>query len=310
MSIARTVILKVSDNTWLREHGTRIGFVRRAVSRFMPGETFDDMLGAARALEASGIASVFTRLGENVRDRAEADAVAAHYLDGIARIRTLGISCEPSIKLTQLGLDIDPALAWTHALSLARAASAAGSYFWVDMEQSPYVDRTLDLVRRLRDDVPQVGVCLQAYLRRTPADLADMQARGIGVRLVKGAYKEPADVAWPQKAEVDAHYVELAYRMISAEGRAAGSRAVFGTHDLTIVEQIRARAEATEVLPAAYEFHMLYGIQREGQLRLSRAGARVRVLIAYGDYWFPWYMRRLAERPANVSFVIRSLFAR
>lgn len=309
MSLTRTLILKVSDNTWLREHGTRVPFIRRAVSRFMPGEGFDDMLAAARTLAATGIDAVFTRLGENVRDRAEADEVAAHYLEGIERIHGLGLGCEPSIKLTQLGLDIDPEFAFRHALSLARAAAAAGSYFWVDMEQSHYVDPTLDIVRRVRAEVAPVGVCLQSYLRRTPRDLADMQARGIGVRLVKGAYKEPAAVAWPKKAEVDAQYFELARQMVSAEGRARGSRAVFGTHDAALIARIQAAARAAGVADREYEFHMLYGIQRAEQTRLVRDGAAVRVLIAYGAYWFPWYMRRLAERPANVWFVVKSLFS-
>jgi proline dehydrogenase len=308
VSLARTLILKVSDNTWLREHGTRLPFIRRAVSRFMPGETFDDMLAAAGGLAPSGIASVFTRLGENVRDRAEADAVAAHYVEGIARIRGLGLRCEPSIKLTQLGLDIDPEFAYRHALTLARAAAEAGSYFWVDMEQSPYVDVTLDVVRRLRGEVPTVGVCLQAYLLRTGQDLADIQARGIGVRLVKGAYNEPPAVAYASKADVDGQYVALARQMVSAEGRARGSRAVFGTHDLELIARIREHAQASGVSAAAYEFHMLYGIQRAAQIRLAGEGATVRVLIAYGSYWFPWYMRRLAERPANVWFVVKSLF--
>jgi proline dehydrogenase len=309
VSLARTLILKASDSTWLREHGTRVPFVRRAVSRFMPGEDFDDMIGAARTLAGSGIAAVFTRLGENVHDRAVADAVAVHYLDGIARVRALGLMCEPSIKLTQLGLDTDPELAFRHALALARAASEASSYFWVDMEQSSYVDVTLDCVRRLRSEVPQVGVCLQAYLLRTKHDLADMQARGIGVRLVKGAYKEPPTVAYPNKADVDAHYFALAQQMVSAEGRAHGSRAVFGTHDLALITRIRNDARAAGVAADAFEFHMLYGIQRTEQLRLAREGTPVRVLIAYGSYWFPWYMRRLAERPANVWFVVKSLFS-
>lgn len=307
MSLARTLILKVSDNTWLREHGTRVPFIRRAVSRFMPGERFEDMVAAARTLAATGIDAVFTRLGENVRDRGEAAAVAAHYLEGIESVRTLGLRCEPSIKLTQLGLDIDPEFAFGHALDLARAAGAAGSYFWVDMEQSAYVDPTLDIVRRLRAEVAEVGVCLQSYLLRTPQDLADMQARGIGVRLVKGAYKEPPSVAWPKKADVDGQYFELARQMVSEEGRAHGSRAVFGTHDVALIGRIQAAARAAGIADRAYEFHMLYGIQRAEQTRLMNDGAAVRVLIAYGDYWFPWYMRRLAERPANVWFVVKSL---
>ena len=308
MSIARSIILKASDSIWLREHGTKAPFVRRAVARFMPGETFDDMLGAARAMTELGVAGVFTRLGENVKDRAEADEVAAHYLDGIARVRALGQSCEPSIKLTQLGLDIDREFAYAHALRLAQAAHEAGSYFWVDMEQSTYVDVTLDIVRRLREEVPEVGVCLQAYLMRTGDDLKDITRRGIGVRLVKGAYKEPPNVAYPVKADVDENYYALAQSMLGTESRAAGSRAVFGTHDVALIARIRRHGAGAGIPPSQYEFHMLYGIQRAEQLRLARDGAAVRVLIAYGSYWFPWYMRRLAERPANVWFVAKSLF--
>ena len=250
VSIARSIILKASDSIWLREHGTKAPFVRRAVARFMPGETFDDMLGAARAMTELGVAGVFTRLGENVKDRAEADEVAAHYLDGIARVRALGLSCEPSIKLTQLGLDIDREFAYAHALRLAQAAHEAGSYFWVDMEQSSYVDVTLDIVRRLREAVPSVGVCLQAYLMRTGEDLHDITGRGIGVRLVKGAYKEPLNVAYPVKADVDENYYALAQSMLGAESRAAGARAVFGTHDVALIARIRRHAAEAGIPPS------------------------------------------------------------
>jgi proline dehydrogenase len=308
MSVARTVLLKVSDNQWLRENGTRVPFIRRAVSRFMPGESFDEMLVAAKATAAEGITAVFTRLGENVKDLGEADAVARHYLEGIDKIRALNLACEPSIKLTQLGLDIDRELAYGHLRDLAARAHAANSYLWVDMEQSPYVDVTLSLTRRLREEFPSVGVCLQAYLFRTRQDLEDMTSRGIGVRLVKGAYNEPASVAFPKKGDVDANYNALSKIMLGPAARAAGSRPVFGTHDLELIESIRGHAELTGVKASEYEFLMLYGIQKPAQLRLSHDGALVRVLIAYGEYWFPWYMRRLAERPANVWFVAKSLF--
>ena len=308
MTVARTVLLKISDNQWLRANGTRLPFVRRAVSKFMPGESVDDMLAAAGAMAGQGVHAVFTRLGENVKDRAEADFVARHYLDVIDRIRSLGIACEPSIKLTQLGLDIDREFAYAHLRSLAARAQANGNYLWIDMEQSSYVDVTLDLTRRLKQEFPAVGVCLQAYLIRARQDLEDITSRGIGVRLVKGAYMEPPAVAFPKKSDVDANYLALAQAMLGPGPRAAGSRAVFGTHDLDLIAAIRHHAQSTGVKPAEYEFHMLYGIQRPAQLRLVQDGALVRVLIAYGDYWFPWYMRRLAERPANVWFVVKSLF--
>lgn len=308
MSVARTVLLKVSDNQWLRANGTRVPFIRRAVSKFMPGESFDDMIGAARATAAEGIAAVFTRLGENVKDLGEADGVASHYLEVIDRIKASNLDCEPSIKLTQLGLDIDRELAYGHLRDLAARCQATGNYLWIDMEQSPYVDITLTLTKRLREEFPRIGVCLQAYLFRTREDLEDITSRGIGVRLVKGAYNEPAAVAFPKKSDVDANYYALAQVMLGAGARAAGARAVFGTHDLQLIQSIRSHAQLTGVKQSEYEIHMLYGIQKPAQLRLSQDGTQVRVLIAYGDYWFPWYMRRLAERPANVWFVAKSLF--
>ena len=308
MSVARTLLLKASDSTWLRENGTRAPFVRRAVSRFMPGESFDDMIVAAKAMSAEGVTAVFTRLGENVKDLAEADGVAHHYLEGIDRIRILNLACEPSIKLTQLGLDIDRELAYGHLRELAARAHAAGNYLWIDMEQSGYVDITLELTRRLRGEFPRIGVCLQAYLYRTREDLVELMGRGIGIRLVKGAYSEPADVAFPKKSDVDANYYALAQVMLDAGSRASGARPVFGTHDTQLIDSIRRHAAATGVKPAEFEFHMLYGIQKATQLRLAHDGASVRVLIAYGAYWFPWYMRRLAERPANIWFVAKSLF--
>jgi proline dehydrogenase len=308
MSLARTALLKLSDSQWMREHGVKAPFVRRAVSTFMPGETAADMLAAAAAQAAEGVGAVFTRLGENVVDMAEAQLVTDHYLSVIDDVRARQLACEPSIKLTQLGLDVDADRALANALAIGRRAAAAGNYFWVDMEQSSYVDRTLDLVTRLREHVPRIGVALQAYLHRTHDDAAAMIARGIGIRLVKGAYNEPPAIAFPTKSDVDANYVALAQLMLSPGARASGSRAVFGTHDTAIINAIERHGDSLGLAPTDYEIHMLYGIQRGEQRRLARERKNVRVLIAYGTYWFPWYMRRLAERPANVWFVAKSLF--
>ena len=303
----RALFLKASDNKWLREHGVKAPFVRRAVSRFMPGETFDDMLRAAEALGGQGIASVFTRLGENVTDLREAEEVARHYLDGITRIEQRGLTCEPSVKPTQLGLDIDRTRARDHLAAIAARAQQAGSYMWIDMEQSPYVDATLDLTEWLRHTYPRVGVCLQAYLHRTREDMARMLRLGAGIRLVKGAYREPAAVAMAEKADVDDNYLSLGRTMIDDKARGGASRVVFGTHDTRIIARLCEHARTTKVAAGAYEFHMLYGIQRAEQTRLVAAREDIRVLIAYGSYWFPWYMRRLAERPANVWFVLKSI---
>jgi proline dehydrogenase len=177
------------------------------------------------------------------------------------------------------------------------------------MEQTSYVDATLDLARRVQAEFPRTGVCLQAYLYRTGADLKALIDQGIGVRLVKGAYKERPDVAYPKKADVDENFFTLSVAMLEGLGRKNGFRPVFGTHDVGLISRIRAHAERAGLSARDIEVHMLYGIQRAEQARLVREGAVVRVLIAYGAYWFPWYMRRLAERPANVWFVLRSMFA-
>jgi proline dehydrogenase len=176
------------------------------------------------------------------------------------------------------------------------------------MEQSPYVDVTLDLTQELRAAYPAVGVCLQAYLHRTREDLARMLKTGAGVRLVKGAYREPPSVALAAKRDVDSNYVSLGRTMVDDRARGGTSRVVFGTHDERIISELITHARSTRVAQGRYEFHMLYGIQRGEQQRLATAREHVRVLIAYGNYWFPWYMRRLAERPANVWFVVKSVF--
>ena len=309
MSVMRNVLLAVSENRWMRERGPRLWFVRRAARKFMPGEAFDDMLRAADALRPLGIDAVFTRLGENVSDAAEASAVTRHYLEVLEAIAAKGIRCEPSIKLTQLGLDLGTEQAYANLRALAERSNATGNYLWIDMEQTSYVDVTLELTKRVKAEFPGVGVCLQAYLYRTANDLEALIGEGIGVRLVKGAYKEPAALAYPKKADVDENFFRLSVAMLEGLGRKNGFRPVFGTHDGSLITRIRAHAERAGLAERDVEVHMLYGIQRGEQERLVREGAVVRVLIAYGAYWFPWYMRRLAERPANVWFVVRSMFA-
>ena len=309
MSVTRDLLLAISENRWMRQHGQRLWFVRRAVRWFMPGEAFEDMLAAADTLRPNGIHAVFTRLGESVTEWAEAESVTNHYLDAIDRIGAAGIICEPSVKPTQLGLDLDKERCFQNLRALAERAKARGNYLWIDMEQSPYVDATLDLTIRLRAEFDNIGVCLQAYLHRTAVDLKQMRDQGIGVRLVKGAYKELPDVAIERKADVDENYFRLATQMLEPAGRPASFRAVFGTHDVPLIARIQAYADRAGLAAKDVEVHMLFGIQRAEQVRLVREGAVVRVLIAYGTFWFPWYMRRLAERPANVWFVVKSLFA-
>jgi proline dehydrogenase len=307
MSVMRSMLLAGSESRWLRERAPRLGFVKRAVSRFMPGERLEDALAAGRTLAQQGIGLVVTHLGENVTVMAGADAAAAHYLDALDTIAASGVDCQISVKLTQLGLDVDREACYRHLRAMAAKVHAQGGFLWIDMEQHPYVDVTLELYTRVLGEFPGVGVCLQSYLYRTEADLKALIPLGGGVRLVKGAYLEPATVAYPKKSDVDASYLALARLMIAPEAQASGFRAIFGTHDETLIAAIQAHAAETGVGRQGYEFDLLYGIQRGAQQKLAQGGYRIRVLISYGEYWFPWYMRRLAERPANVLFVARSM---
>ncbi len=300
MGIMRTFFLTCSQSQWLREQAPRYRFVRRTVSRFMPGETVSDALAAAAALREQSIGTIFTQLGENVSDLTEAEQVTVHYLDVLDRIRSQGLRTEVSVKLTQLGLDLNPELCYKN---LARIIEHAGtrSVVWIDMEASNYVDATLTLYRRAKLVYPNVGVCLQAYLFRTTQDLASLVPLGAAIRLVKGAYNEPPEAAFPRKKDVDENYFALAKQLLGDEARARGVRAAMATHDQKLIRRI------TEF--AGLEFQMLYGIQRAEQRRLAQEGWNSIVLVAYGSFWFPWFMRRLAERPANAVFVIRNLLA-
>jgi proline dehydrogenase len=307
MSLARSILLKASRSAWLAGQFRRRAFARRAVRRFMPGEDLASALDAAAPLAAAGIGTVVTALGERVTNRAEAEAVRDHYLQVLDEVQRRGLPTQPSVKLTHLGLDVDRELCVASLRAIADRASATGSFAWVDIEESHYVDATLDVFRRVRAASDRVGLCLQAYLRRTPEDLESLLAMGAAIRLVKGAYREPPTVAFPEKRDVDAAYARLAERMLDAAAAGTGGLPVFGTHDLALVEHVRTLATRRQLERGAWEVHMLYGIRTAEQHILSRSGVAVRVLVSYGTHWFPWYVRRLAERPANVWFVVRSL---
>lgn len=308
MSLLRSAILKASESAWLRERAPRYGFIRRSVERFMPGEQMDDALAVAKRLADEGIVTLLTHLGENVGSREEAEAVTEHYSGLLERIRTEGVPSEVSVKLTQLGLDIDKEFCFRNLARLIEK-SPADKTLWIDMEQSSYVEATLDLHRRAREAYRNTGVCVQAYLRRSSKDVEALISMGASVRLVKGAYKEPADIAFPKKRDVDENYFALAQKLLSADARQAGVRAAIATHDRDLIGRLIRWAEAEEIAKNQIEFAMLYGIQRAEQSRLAREGYRCCVLVSYGSFWFPWFVRRLAERPANIAFLLRNIFA-
>jgi proline dehydrogenase len=275
----------------------------------MPGERLEDAMTAAAAQQRQGIGTIFTKLGENVTRAEEAEEVTRHYLGVLDAVQAAGLRAEISVKPTQLGLDLDREMCFTNLHRLVERAEARGNFVWIDMESSPYVDPTLDLFRRARTGSPRVGVALQAYLYRTAQDVESLVPLGAAIRLVKGAYLEPASVAYPKKADVDENFYRLACRLLAADAQRAGGRLHIATHDPVLAGRLAAFVDAQRVPREAYEYAMLYGIQRSLQQRLVADGRSLRVLIAYGEYWFPWYMRRLAERPANVWFVVKNIFA-
>jgi proline dehydrogenase len=297
----------MAGNAWLRERLPRLWFARRAVRRFMPGESMEAALAAGAAFGREGIATLYTELGENVTTADEAAVVADRYAELMDRIRAAGIDGETSLKLTHLGLDLDPELALRNAERLAAKAAEHGKRLWVDMEGSAYAERTIALYERLKRQHSNAGICLQSYLRRTATDVQRLLPVEPAVRLVKGAYKEPESVAYRSRGEVDTNYVAIAVTLLDARRRGSGVFLGLGTHDVRLIEQIAAHAQAIGLDRRAFEVEMLYGIRVDQQRRLVREGYAVRDLISFGEAWYPWYMRRLAERPANVLFVLRQL---
>ena len=302
----RDLLLWGSESTFFSNRVARLAFVRRAVRRFMPGETSEAAIAEAVKLGASRITCLLTLLGENVTEADEAADVARHYQAVLDDIAGRDLDAEISVKLTQLGIDIGPDVAAGNLESILTTAEEHGQFVWIDMESSGYVDRTLDLYRAARSYHVSTGICLQAYLYRTAEDLAALLPMGPSVRLVKGAYAEPQEVAFPRKKDVDRNYLQLAQTLLD-EVRRDGVRAAFATHDEGLILKIQEEAAQRGITLGDLEFQMLYGIGTAKQRELAVRGYKVEVLISYGTAWFPWYMRRLAERPANLWFVLRKM---
>jgi proline dehydrogenase len=277
---------------------------RSFVRRFVPGETAVDAVTAARVLEGHGFVETFDHLGESVTTLAEAEQAAREYLDVVREIEAAGVERNISLKLTQLGLDVDRAIAVDHLRKILGVAEPAGFFVRIDMESSRYTDVTLDIFETLwQQGYRQVGVVLQSDLYRTDGDLARVIALGGRVRLVKGAYLEPRAVAYRRKADVDAAYARLMKTLLME-----GHYPAIATHDPVMINLAKAFAAERGIAADRFEFQMLYGIRRDLQARLVAEGYRVRIYVPFGREWFPYFMRRLGERPANVGFVIRGLF--
>lgn len=294
----------MSRNKGFRQFSERSTVGRKLSSRFVAGMTVEEVLAAAEQVNREGIAATLDSLGESVTDAAQARESAAIYTELIEAIRARGLNANVSVKLTQMGMEFDPALAEEIVAGMVAQADAAGSFVRIDMEGSEYTEATIAMTERLAAKWPgRVGTVLQAYLYRTADDVARLTEQGIRIRLCKGAYKEPAEVAFPLKADVDKNYVELMLRL-------AGSGVFCGmaTHDEAIIDRMRAEVADGRVAKDSFEFQMLYGVRRDLQRKLAAEGYGVRVYIPFGTEWYPYFMRRLAERPANVLFLAKNFF--
>ncbi|HEX9067636.1 MAG TPA: proline dehydrogenase family protein [Ktedonobacterales bacterium] len=283
----------------IRQFVVSNGVARRVARRFVAGETLDDAIAAAKAVNRKGISATLDHLGENTSDIHEAQATAQGYRAMIDRIEAEGIEANISIKLTALGLDISPECCAENLDHVLSRAAEAGTFVRVDMEGSDYTQRTIDMVIAAHARHPVVGTVLQTMLYRTPTDVETLIEKGIRVRLVKGAYMEPSSVAYPRKADVDNQYEKLMLRLLER-----GTYPAIATHDELMIEQARHYVASRGITRARFEFQMLYGIRRDLQEQLAAEGYNVRVYVPYGTQWYPYLTRRMAERPANLLFIM------
>ena len=299
----RSALLRLSANkkfgTWVTSNST----TRRMARRFVAGETLEEALDAARRCNDAGLMASLDYLGENVASTSDAQRSRDAYLEIFEAIAQEKLQANVSGKLTQLGLDINTEFCTGLVLSIVERAAGFDNFLRIDMEGSAYTQRTIDLVKFVRSRNPAVGTVIQSYLYRSEKDVRDLLACGCRIRLCKGAYKEPEDVAFPRKADVDVNYVRLTQILLSS-----GFYHAIATHDPRMIAATIRYAASKGVSKDDFEFQMLYGVRTDLQRRLVKDGYRVRIYIPFGNDWFPYFMRRLAERPANVGFILRNLF--
>ena len=308
MSLSRSILLWASENKWMRKNVPSFAFVKSAVKKFMPGEKLEDALNAAQIFKSVNTPTIFTKLGENITDLSEGLVVRDHYLELIDKIAERNLDIEISLKLTQLGFDLSVDETYERFKAITKKVKEKlGNVIWIDMEGSAYTQKTIEFYKKIKDECENVGLCIQAYLYSTEKDIDNLIGVNPHIRLVKGAYKEPRDIAFPNKKDVDKSYLELSKKLMSAT-REKNIRVAFGTHDEDLIYAIIKESKYLGVPKNKIEFQMLYGIKTSFQNELVKLGYKLKVLISYGDFWYPWYMRRLAERPSNVWFVIKNIF--
>lgn len=304
----RDLVLAVASNSAVKKLITGLPAFRRMARRFVAGEDMEDALRAIGELRRQGLQTTLDVLGESVTDETMARQAAADYVTALDRVYAAGLASHVSVKLTQLGLDLGRELCLENMHAILRKAQSLGTFVRIDMEGSAYTERTLDVYKTLHAEFENVGIVIQAYLRRSLADIEALAATGAHVRLCKGAYREPPSVAFPKKADVDANYKRLLEVLFQPESLAAGTRVAVATHDANIIQWTRLYTLGHDIPAAAYEFQMLYGVRRDLQQQLAAQGHTVRVYVPFGTYWYPYFTRRLAERPANLLFIARNLF--
>lgn len=303
--VTRNALLYLSRQEGLKDFATRFRPIKKMTTRFVAGEDMEEAIAAIRRLNARGCTASFDHLNESVTRVAETDEEIREYLRILARIDDTGIRSNVSIKLTQFGLGIDPELAYRNARTVVADAARRGNFVRVDMEGSEATQATIDIFKRLRAEfgLNDVGIVVQSYLRRTVTDVRDLLKLEARIRLCKGAYNEPPEVAFPDKDDVDRNYINL-MRLLLSSGIYHG----IATHDDRVIEATIDHMQREGISKEAFEFQMLYGVRRNLQEQLVRDGYNMRVYVPYGKHWYPYFMRRLAERPANVWFIMKNMF--
>jgi proline dehydrogenase len=302
--LTKSVLIYLSRKEGLKEFAARFKLFKKLTTRFVAGETIDEAVATIRELNAEGCTASFDHLQESVANPAEAEAEVQEYLEILARIDETGIKSNVSIKLTQFGLELDPELAYKNARAIVADAARRGNFVRVDMEASTVTQSTIDIFKRLRAEfgLNDVGIVLQSCLRRTLDDARELVKLPARIRICKGAYLEPPEVAFPDKKATDENYIRVMQLLLSS-----GIYHGIATHDPKMIEATIQYAEREGIGKEAFEFQMLYGVRRDLQRQLAKDGYNMRVYVPYGKHWYPYFMRRLAERPANIWFVLKNL---
>jgi len=303
--VTRNALLYLSRREGLKDFATRFRFFKKMTTRFVAGENIEEAIAAIREINAKGCSASFDHLNESVANAAETEEEVREYLQILSRIDDTGINSNVSIKLTQFGLEIDPELAYKNARQIVEDAARRGNFVRIDMEASNVTQVTIDIFKRIRSEfgLNDVGIVLQSYLRRTYDDVQDILKIPARIRICKGAYNEGPEVAFPEKKDVDDNYVRVMKTLLSS-----GVYHGIATHDPKMIEATVDYAQHEGIDKESFEFQMLYGVRRDLQAQLAKDGYNLRVYVPYGKHWYPYFMRRLAERPANIWFILKNMF--